>query len=86
MRIEGEGDSMSLLGCKVKPLLQFNAELTNEWSYTSTPQHAFIVCTDTNLQWRKICCQQFIDGHKNSFVLRVGQVKYFESRDILPSV
>jgi hypothetical protein len=74
MLIEGDGDRLRLPGHKVKPSPQSSAELTNEWSYTSTPQHAFVVCTRTNLllQWREIRCQQFVAGHKNSFGLRVS--------------
>jgi len=86
MRIEGEGDRMSLSGHKAKPSPQSSAELTNEWSYTSTHQHAFIMCIETTLtsQWRKIRCQQFIAGHKNSFGLRAS-LKSSVSQDTLPS-
>lgn len=56
-------------GHKAKPSPQSSAELTNEWRYTSTPQHASIMCIETALllQWRKMRCQQFIAGHNNSF-------------------
>jgi hypothetical protein len=85
MRIDGEGDTVSLPGLEAKPSPQSSAELTYEWIYTSIPQHAFIVCTGTTLplQWRKTRCQQFIAGHKNSFGLRVS-LKKTESQDVLP--
>jgi len=77
---------MRLPGHNSKPSPQSSAELTNEWSYNSTPQYAFIVCRGTTLplQWRKIRCQHFIAGHKNYFGLGVT-LKNVESQDILSS-
>jgi hypothetical protein len=77
---------MMLPGHKAKSSPKFSAELKNEWSYTSTPPHTFIVCTGTilPLQWRKIRCQQFIAGHKHSFGLRAS-LRNFDSQAILPS-